>query len=234
MNYSVYEVMRRIALRVTIKDGIVYEGVLSLIHEDSIYAATVGFRKTGDFIVIKVYRGGLLEKITRIHDRVVLNLTHDPVILTSLAFRSLLLKNRSLVEYFTLIDEQPVLTHGLAYLVLDRVDIHEAKDYLLIIYKIAETKLREDVVIEPYTRCYSSVIELAVYLSKILALRRDQDIVNEYLKRADTIREIIYKTCNEEYIGFTRDLFIVVNSLIGQDSNQNSSQVTLWNNKSIQ
>lgn len=195
-----------------LRDGVLYEGVLSVLYKGAIYAAPVGFRKSGKFIAMKIYKGGQLERVVKELDEVIINVTHDPTSLMIFAFKGLMRNNESMNTYFRIIDNRPVLINGYGFLVLRKTGIVDQGDYYQVEYEIRSIEPLGNDEIEPYTRCYSSMIEIAIYLSKLMALKNDHTTYMEYAKRIEIARDVVLKTCNEEYLGILDEILSKVDS----------------------
>ncbi len=183
-----------------IRDGVLYEAVLSTLLDDSIYLAPIGFTKSGNRIYTKIYKGGLLEKAVLKAHRIALNITYSPTIYTYTSLKAEfngLNKLRELVIY----DEKhglPLLSNSIGYIVLERSQIVDQGEYYSIEYEIIDKWLNKEVVLEPYTRCYTAIIEILVYATKIKALkdRADEKTLNKYRNIIEYNIEVTRKTCS--------------------------------------
>jgi len=182
-----------------VRDGILYEGVLSAIYNNRPYVSAVGFIKRGDYIEIKVYKNSTLYRVVRELSRFVLNITLDPLVIVYSAFKKHL--DTSYVEKDLERNGDLVFSKSaLAHIVVEKTHEDEYEEFSLFKFKVVSISVNRDVVFEPFTRCYSNLIELAIYVSKLLSIKEPaSELLEELNSRIDSSLTVITKTCNEEY-----------------------------------
>jgi len=193
-----------------LKDGILYEAVLSArsLSGDP-YVAPVGFVKRGNLVEIRAYKNGELSRIISSCNRVALNIAYEPGVFIKTALKREWLYKFNTYEELSLIDDIPLLKKSLGYVILDKVDLEDRGEFFVARYSIREIKVNEKAALEPYTRCYSSLIEFLIYATKIKHIR-DPGIRSDYAGKADKVFEVISKTCNEVYMAIAGELRVLV------------------------
>lgn len=197
-------------MKLNIRDHVLYEGILTTSCSGEIYISPVGFRKEKDIVEIKVYKGGSLERAVLERDEIILNITHDPLVFVDTAFKNKIVTSRLIREYVVFNEDGVVLREGIGYILLEKNKIIDTGDYYIVRYKVKKIVTRDDQQIEPYSRCYGSILEIAIYVSKINALKHDTKLVLDYLSRINIMLEVINKTCSKEYIESTYRLLEVL------------------------
>jgi len=204
-----------ITMKLAMKDGIVYEAVLTAMYMNEPYAAPVGFKKKGNFVEIKAYKNSRLFDVLLSCNVVVLNIVHKPQLFVKTAFkRERVLEfdaNREIAAMHGL----PVLAEGVGYVVLERASVVDYGEHVIAVYEVKSTEFNNYAEVEPYTRCYGSLVEFAVYATKVRDVK-DSEKKIQYAKKAEEVLEIINKTCNEEYIDVAKRLWVLVNTWLGK------------------
>ncbi len=187
-------------MKFLLKENIIYEGVLSTIYNSKPYIGAVGFVKKGNFIEIKVYKNNMLHTIVKETSRFVLNITYDPLTLVYSAFKKYFNVNDLVEREVIYRDDLVFLKNALAYMILEKVYEEELEEFSLIKFRIHSLEVNEDSILEPLTRCYSNLVEIAIYVSKIVSVRNlTEKLFKEYCRYIDNSLTIIMKTCSEEY-----------------------------------
>lgn len=179
-----------------IKEGVVYEAIVTLLAGSEPYATPVGFWRLGDEVLIKLYKGSRTHSLLKTVENPVLNVTRDPFLFYRTAFKS---ESNGLTREDFIIDEEKrvaYLRNAEAYILLKLIGVVEYEHYGLFKYGILEAREGAVRCVEPYTRCYSSLIEMIVYATKVKAWR---DLAGEELEAAlrsieDSFR-VVSKTC---------------------------------------
>lgn len=200
-------------IKPVIKDGVLYEAILTTLYMNNPYSAPVGFTKQGDIVEIKVYKDSFLSTVILETNNIVLNITHDPVVFIKTAFKKQLAIDLSQLVEFQ--GNYIFLKDSLGYIILEKNGVEDRGEYYVVKYRIIDT-IPYYVEVEPYTRCYSQLIELAIYASKIIALRKRED-VSKYLERVLESMEIVNKTCNSDYRKIAEDLWCLLRD--GEENN---------------
>lgn len=183
-----------------IRDGVLYEAILSTLVDESIYLAPIGFTKSEDRIHIRIYKGGLLEEAVLKARKIVLNITYSPVIYAYTSLKTEFNGLNKLRELITHNEKHglPLLSNSIGYIVLERRQILDHGEYYLIEYQVLDKWLNEKIVLEPYSRCYTALIEILVYATKIKALkdRVDKETLDRYRSIIEYNMEVTRKTCS--------------------------------------
>ncbi|MEM1732396.1 MAG: DUF447 family protein [Desulfurococcaceae archaeon] len=188
---------------VFIRDNVLYEGVLSTLFDSKPYLAPVGFIKDNDFVEMRIYKGTFLHEVLNKVNYVVINITHDPLMYFLSCFKEEV--GNAVYHDYVFLDEKgvPRLINALGYIDLALLTKENRDEYTLFRYRVKGIYDNDNYIrrVEPYTRCYSSIIEALIYLSKIrFMVRRD---LNEAMKMLDNFErslEIAKKTCkNRQY-----------------------------------
>lgn len=217
--YSVNSDPRRtgvpITMKLTIKDGIVYEAVLTSIYRDEPYATPVGFKKRGNFVEIKAYKNSKLFNVLLSCNTIVLNIVHEPQLFVKTAF-----KRERVVEFdakreVMIVGGLPVLAESVGYIVLEKTFAVNHGEYVVAVYEVKDIGFNDLAEIEPYTRCYGNLVEFAVYATKVRDIK-DLEERLQYAKKADNVLEIINKTCNEEYVDVAKKLRVLIDTWLGK------------------
>lgn len=196
-------------MRIIIKNGVLYEAILTAMYTNELYAAPVGFIKRNNEVWIKAYKGSKLSEVVSSCNVVVLNVTHEPELFVKTA-----LKGERIVQFdasreITVVDGLPLFTRGIYHIVLEKADIVDCGEYIIAKYVIKETRPSNSAEIEPYSRCYSSLIELLIYATKAKGVK-DYEKKSQYANKAERFLEIISKTCSEEYIDVAKRLQVLI------------------------
>jgi hypothetical protein len=201
------------AVKLLLRDNVIYEGILSTIYNGKPYVSAVGFVKRGDFIEVKAYRGSLLYTVIRESSRVVLNVVHDVLTLIYSAFKGyfdLSVLENNIVHKGDLV----YLRNSLAHIVVEKILEEEHGDHCIVRFKIASYEVCESPIIEPFTRCYSNLVEIAVYASKILSVKNTAvSLLFEYQKRVNNCLDVVMRTCNDEYKQLASKLVRLIRSV---------------------
>lgn len=199
-----------------IKDGILYEAILTAMHEGKPYAAPVGFIKRGNIVEIRAYKGGSLSKVVSTCPVVTLNFTCRPDLFILTAFKGKFIEGSQTLPLFKFGDGNVVyLSDCFGYIVLNRVALNEFEEYNLVRYSIKERVLHGRLELEPYSRCYSQLIELAVIASKIEAIK-DASTQEDLLLKFKWCMDTINKTCSEDYKALAERLWVLVQACRGK------------------
>ncbi|MEM4718128.1 MAG: DUF447 family protein [Desulfurococcaceae archaeon] len=209
-------------MKLHLRENVLYEGVLTASLGGEIYVSPVGFRRVKDIVEIKVYKGGLLEKVIREQGEIILNITHDPLILTETAFKSKMMTSRSVEEYVEFNEDGVILRDSIGYVLLERMGFSDIGEYYLVKYKVKKIATKDDQNVEPFSRCYGALVEIAVYISKINALKNNLKLVSDYQSRVSMMLEVVNKTCSEEYTELAHRLIKVHSIHESQSSNKNT------------
>ncbi|MEM4487546.1 MAG: DUF447 family protein [Desulfurococcaceae archaeon] len=192
-------------LHLMIRDGVLYEAILTAVYEGKPYAAPVGFIKSDDIVRVKVYRGGLLSKVVSSCSVVVLNFTYKPEYFIRTAFKGNLM-GAGPQPLFNPIDSGAVsLRDCFGYIVVERAKLSELGELIIADYRVRSSVLNDYVELEPYTRCYSHLVELAVIASKIRAIK-SAPVLSDLLLKFEWSMDVINKTCGDDYKALARHM----------------------------
>lgn len=198
-------------MELLIRDNVLYEAILTACYNGP-YVAPVGFVKRGDTVEIRVYKGGKLLEVVGSCDTIALNVVHEPstFIMATLKRISPFDPNRD----FMYIGELPILAKSIGYLVLSKLNITDYGEYVTAKYTIQEIKVNAKAVIEPYSRCYGSLIELLIYATKVKGVK-DREAKLRYANKAEELFEVISKTCSGEYTDIANTLRVLIAKWLG-------------------
>lgn len=198
-----------------VKDNVLYEAILTAVYEDKPYAAPVGFIKRGNEVEVKVYKGSFLSKVTLACSTVVLNITHKPELFVKTALKWEQVTPFKPEEDIVIKGKLPILVGSLGYIVLEKVSTEDFGDHVIIKYVVKDVEVSSVTLIEPYTRCYSSLIEMLIYVTKVKGIKtREKKAL--YIDKAREFLEVINKTCNEEYRGIAERLQVLMAKWLGE------------------
>jgi hypothetical protein len=201
--------VRVFSVNLIIREGVHYEALLTTTYRGSLYVAPVGFSKKGGKVYIKVYKGGTLEDVVKSVEDVVLLLTFKPELYTAYSLKEEFKKLKEAIDRLLASSEPPRLPEVLGYVKLRRVSVSDEGAYYLIVYEPLHSELNDEAIVEPYTRCYPSIIEMLIYATKIVALMQtlSPNELRELLKRVEVAFEISRKTCSEEYVNLASEVY---------------------------
>lgn len=205
-------------VRVVIKRGIVYEAIISMLDQGHPYATPVGFQINDDKLVVRFYKGYRTHELLEKTLNPVLNITRDPAVFFKAAFKA---ETGGLSLEDFIVDEVRGLVYlknAEAHLVLKLKDIEDHEDYSLFRYEVLEERVNQLETLEPYTRCYSSLIELIIYASKVKAWRNlTSSERTEVLRGVESSTTTALKTCRDSsYMNLLRDLRELIESWLEQ------------------
>jgi hypothetical protein len=201
--------VRVTSVNLVIKEGVHYEALLVTTYRGSLYVAPVGFSRGGSRVYIRVYKGGTLEDVVKSVEDVVLLLTFKPELYTAYSLKEEFKKLKETIDRLLASSEIPRLPEVLGYVRLRRVNISDEGAYYLVVYESLHYELNNEAIVEPYTRCYPSIIEMLIYATKIVVLMQtlSSSELRELLKRVKMSFEISRKTCSEEYVNLASEIY---------------------------
>lgn len=199
-------------MELLIRDNVLYEAVLTA-YFNGPYIAPIGFVKRGDVVEIRVYKGGRLLEVVSSCDTVALNVVHEPGVFVMATLKQMLGFDAS--RDLVYVGELPVLAKSIGYLVLSRVNITDCGEYVTVRYIVKEVKVNAKAEIEPYSRCYGSLIELLIYATKVKGIR-DREVKLHYANKAEGLFEVISKTCSGEYTDMANRLRVLIAKWLGE------------------
>lgn len=202
-------------MKLVIKEGIVYEAVLTSICMNGLYAAPVGFKKRGNFVEVKAYKNSRLFDVLLSCSTVVLNVVHKPQLFVKTAFKRARVLEFDAGREAVIINGLPVLVESVGYIVLEKVSVVDRGEHVVAVYEVKKVEFNNSAEIEPYTRCYSNLIEFAVYATKVRDIK-DFEKRLQYAKKAEELLEVINKTCNEECVDVAKKLQVLVDAWLGE------------------
>jgi len=203
-----------------IRDGVLYEGLISTTYRGEQYFAPVGFIKDNNRVFIKVYKGGLLEEVVLNTSLFALNIVFKPDYYAAFSLKKEL-GGESVSQKTWIRGQQslPILTDSLGYLVLVKENIVDNGEYYDVEFRIVDRGVNSDAYIEPYSRCYGSIIEILVYATKIKALRSraQREVLSNFLEYIDFNKNIAYKTCSQEYKSLVDKILRWIREWLGEE-----------------
>lgn len=193
-----------------VKDNILYESILTARCKNGLVATPVGFIKRGNIIEVKVYKNTALYEALRECSTVVLNFTHDPRTFILLAFKREFGIDEHYLHELLHKDEGGILRlrDCVGYVVAHKMSVDEHDNYIINKYKIEELKPCTSPTVEPFTRCYSQLIEAAIYASKVKFVDSERKKLYMFLIM-NFLSEIVNKTCSSEYARLLEELKVI-------------------------
>jgi hypothetical protein len=204
-----------------IREGILYEAIISLLDDlGKPYATPSGFWKSNGRILVKFYKGFKTHELLVTVKNPVLNIVRDPLLYYRTAFKA---ESSGLTPEDYVVDEvngRVFLRNAEAYLLLDLIRTVDYGKYSLFEYDLREIRVNPHIhlVLEPYSRCYSSLIEMIIYATKIRA--RSQLSTTELetaLRSIEYSYNVAVKTCMDSaYMDLANTIRKVVEDWLGK------------------
>jgi len=199
---------------VVLRDRVIYEAIVSILDNTSPYATPVGFWKNNGRIWIKFYKGYRTHELLSRENEPVINITRDPLVFFKTAFKP---ETGGLEPGDYIVDGKSVfLRNAEAYIRLRLAEIVDYSDYSLFGYEILETRLNRSIesLIEPYSRCHSSLIEMIIYATKIKAWQKlTREELETALSGINNSYIVVSKTCRDSmYLDLARKIMEMIES----------------------
>ncbi len=182
---------------------ILYEGIITYYLEDSPHAVPLGFKLKGrDKVKIRIYEGSRTFKVFQNKNPdIVINLTYNPTLFIVTAFKDILREEYENIRYvnaYKVNAPRIAPEHEIWGYIEAKVENKNIKKNLIEVDLKIEyiDAFSRFLIIEPLTRIYNHMIDIAVYLTKIA--NTEYKIYRRYLKLLKYSLELIYKNCKTD------------------------------------
>lgn len=156
---------------IELREGLLYEGIVSFNANGAPYATPLGFRLlSAREILIELYKGSATSELLPRAERVVINIIREPRIYAATA-----LKDIYAGIYEAIFEENekwgvPVIRGAEAYILMKLSAVEDTGHKLLLRFELQDIERGSGPII-PYSRCHTALIESIIYATKVRALR---------------------------------------------------------------